>query len=220
MKSLRTWVTPLATGAFLVVAGTGVAMFFHQGTALGRELHEWLGWAMIAAGVLHAVVNWNGLKSHLGRAMGKTIIGAFAVALVLALVPLSSQGGQGASMRGVVAAMSRAQVKDLAPIAGRDADALVADLRKAGMADATAESTVASLAGPNQARRLAVMGIIFGTDAGAEGRGGHARGEDRRCGAFRAAPLVQAGGRRAGRDACVLTVAAGGGVSVRGVRGT
>ena len=181
MKSLRTWVTPLATGAFLVVAGTGVAMFFHQGTSLGRELHEWLGWAMIAAGVLHAVVNWNGLKSHLGRAMGKTIIGAFAVALVLALIPLSSQGGQGASMRGVVAAMSRAQVKDLAPIAGRDADALVADLRKAGMADATAESTVASLAGPNQARRLAVMGIIFGTDAGADADadGGESRGPRR-----------------------------------------
>ena len=154
-------------------------MFFHAGTSLGRTLHEWLGWAMIAAGVLHAVVNWNGLKNHIARAVGKTIMGAFAAALVLALIPLSSQGRQGASMRGVVAAVSRAQVKDLAPIAGRDADALVADLRNAGMADATAESTVESLAGQNQGRRLAVMGIIFGTDAGAGLDGGEGRGQQR-----------------------------------------
>ena len=49
MKSLRTWVTPLATGAFLVVAGTGAAMLFHAGSSFGRVLHEWMGGAMIAA---------------------------------------------------------------------------------------------------------------------------------------------------------------------------
>ena len=131
MKSPRTWVTSLVTGAFLVVAGTGAAMLFHAGSSFGRVLHEWMGGAMIVAVIFHAFVNRNGLKSHLGRGLGMTIVGAFAVALVLALIPLSSQGGQGASMRGVVAAVSRAQVKDLAPIAGRDADALVADLRRA-----------------------------------------------------------------------------------------
>jgi len=179
MKSLRTWVTPLATGAFLVVAGTGAAMLFHAGSSFGRVLHEWMGGAMIVAVVLHAFVNRNGLKNHLGRGLGMTIVGAFAVALVLALAPLQPHGDHRASMRNVVAAMSRAQVKDLAPIAGRDADALVADLRQAGMADATAESTVESLAGPNQGRRLAVMGIILGIDAGADADGGESRGPRR-----------------------------------------
>ena len=44
MNQPRSWTTPLLTGTFLLVAATGVLMFFHAPFALVHPAHEWLSW--------------------------------------------------------------------------------------------------------------------------------------------------------------------------------
>ncbi|HMA91750.1 MAG TPA: DUF4405 domain-containing protein [Polyangiaceae bacterium] len=173
MKQLRVWVTPLTIGTFLVVGSTGVAMFFHANTSLGKVLHEWLGWLLVVAAVLHVVINWNALLGHLKRLGGRLIVGVSAVVLMVALVPMSS-GGRGAnpneSMRGALSAISRTPLHDLSPIAGRDVEHIVADLHAAGFSDAAADSTCDRLAGKDQARLLLAVKVLFPSKDGARAR--------------------------------------------------
>lgn len=161
MKNQRIWVTPLVAATFLVVGGTGVAMFFHASTSLGRAIHEWLGWGVVVAAVLHMVINWGAMKSYLGRNSGKIILGAAVAALVFSFIPLQAGSRQGNPMWTVITAVSQTRLHDVAPLAHRDVETIVSDLRKAGFASASAESTIESLAGPDQGKRFLVMGTIF-----------------------------------------------------------
>jgi hypothetical protein len=164
MKQLRVWVTPLTIGTFVVVGSTGVAMFFHANTSLGKVLHEWLGWLLVVAAVLHVVINWNALLGHLKRLGGRVIVGVFSVVLLVALVPMSS-ATRGANpndaMRGVLSAISQTPLKELAPLTGRDTESVVADLRVAGFASASADSTCDKLAGKDQTKLLLAVKVLF-----------------------------------------------------------
>ena len=55
----RPWITPLVIGTFVLMAVTGSLMFFHLDSGLNKAAHEWLGWAMVIAVVLHALMNLN-----------------------------------------------------------------------------------------------------------------------------------------------------------------
>jgi len=143
------------------VAATGIVMFFKASSPLGRTLHEWLGWLLVVGVGLHIVANWGGMKGHLGRTAGRVIIGLFTVVTIVSLVPTGSGSNPSDSTRGAVAALSRAPVRDLAPLAGRDAETLVSELRKAGYPNATVDSTCESLGGSNQGKRFQAMGVIF-----------------------------------------------------------
>lgn len=167
MKQLRVWVTPLTIGTFVIVGSTGVVMFFHANTSLGKVLHEWLGWLLVFAGVLHVVINWNAFLAHLKRLGGRIIVGASAIVLLVALVPLASasSGGRGANpneaMRGALSAISQTPLNQLAPLAGRDAESMAADLRAAGFSSAAADSTCDQLAGKDQSKLLVAVKVLF-----------------------------------------------------------
>jgi cytochrome b561 len=63
----REWATPLTIGSFLVIAVTGVLMFFHLDSGLNKLAHEWLAWAMLAAVGLHAAVHFKSFSRYFTR---------------------------------------------------------------------------------------------------------------------------------------------------------
>ena len=67
MKIKREWATPVTVGAFILMATTGILMFFHLDTGLNKEAHEWLGWVMIAGVALHVFSNWKPFTGHLRK---------------------------------------------------------------------------------------------------------------------------------------------------------
>jgi hypothetical protein len=62
----REWVTPIAAGAFLLSAVTGVLIFFHVDSGLNKVVHEWLGWVLLGGVALHVIANFSGFRRHLG----------------------------------------------------------------------------------------------------------------------------------------------------------
>jgi hypothetical protein len=42
MKITRDWATPLTAGAFILMASTGMPMFFHLDRGIIHLAHEWL----------------------------------------------------------------------------------------------------------------------------------------------------------------------------------
>jgi len=64
MKLKRNVVTPYLTFLFLIVAISGVLMFFHILDDYTKEVHELLGIVFVVFSILHVVINWKSLKSH------------------------------------------------------------------------------------------------------------------------------------------------------------
>lgn len=64
---LSRYATPLTTGLFLVSLISGIALFFHYGTAAFREMHEWLSMVLILPFVLHVWKNWRPFLAYFKR---------------------------------------------------------------------------------------------------------------------------------------------------------
>ena len=90
MKKLfeRTWISPVVTIAFAVIAITGLLLFFHIKNGAIMTLHEWVGWGFVIAGILHVLLNWNPLLGYLKR---RSAIVAISVSL-LAVLALTVAG--------------------------------------------------------------------------------------------------------------------------------
>jgi hypothetical protein len=159
--NLRNWATPLAGAAFSVMSVTGLLMFFDLEQPQGKNLHKFLGWALVIGVALHVFTNWNALKLHFTR-LPMRVLGGVALFLVVGgVLPLSS-GDRGPNpVRAVMGSLSKVPLKDLAPVARRDVASIVADLKQAGFTDASSESTPDALAGDAREKRGQVLGIVF-----------------------------------------------------------
>lgn len=110
MKKLfeRTWISPVVTVAFVVIAITGLLLFFHAKNGAIVTLHEWVGWGFVIAGMLHVLLNWNPLLGYLKRRSGLIAIGVSLVivaALTVAGATRQHGGPRPASTQAVVAAL-------------------------------------------------------------------------------------------------------------------
>ncbi|MFO0682976.1 MAG: DUF4405 domain-containing protein [Sandaracinus sp.] len=162
MKVSRTWSTPLAAAAFVTMAVTGALLFFHLQRGLVGTLHEWGGWLFMLAVTLHLVGNAPAFKAHAARLPPRLVVGAALVVIALAAA-LGGSGGRDRvnPTRAAVDRLTAAPLTALAPIVGRDVDALVADLRHAGFESASPDSTLDALAGDERDARLRALAIAL-----------------------------------------------------------
>ena len=165
MNISREWATPLTIGAFSLMAVTGILMFFHLDTGLNKTAHEWLGWLMVGVVALHAIANFGGFKRHFvsnGTARA-ILIGSL---LVIAGSFLSLPGAGGEHLPPPVLALkaiTRAPLADVAQLAGKPVEQMIADLNKAGIAVTNpATSLESALAGDHELTGKA-LNTIFGT---------------------------------------------------------
>jgi hypothetical protein len=70
MKRLRSWVTPITIGSFLLIGVTGLLMFFKARGGLIVVAHEWLSLIFAIAACLHIGLNWSAIRTYLSRARG------------------------------------------------------------------------------------------------------------------------------------------------------
>ena len=162
MKISRDWATPLTIGMFMLMAVTGILMFFHLDSGLNKPAHEWLGWALVAGAGAHIVVNWNGFKRYFSNTgVSRAVLAACAVVLVGSFVPLP-EGGEGESSAPALAirAVTTAPIEQVAPLAGRPVDQIVSDLAAAGIPVQPGQS-LASVLGKDRHRTGQALSIVF-----------------------------------------------------------
>lgn len=160
MSINREWVTPIAAGAFLLSAVTGVLMFFHLDRGFSKPAHEWLSWALLGGGLLHVAANFRGLANHLRRQRARLIVGAFAALLAASLlVPVGGERGEG----GIPAleALAAAPLASVAPIAGLSEAQVIERLRGAGFDANSPRQTFNDLTGGEFRRRVQAMNAVF-----------------------------------------------------------
>ena len=64
MRLNRNFVTPVLTVIFVMVALTGMLMFFHLFDGYTEVVHEILGLFLVVCTILHIILNWKALKIH------------------------------------------------------------------------------------------------------------------------------------------------------------
>lgn len=155
IKVTREWATPLTAGVFVVMAATGVLMFFHLDAGLNKPAHEWLGWLMVAAAVAHGIANWPALRRHLlASRTAQVILVAAMVLLAGSFLPL---GGEGEASPPVLAlqALSRAPLTTVLPLTGKDLPQAQTALAAAGLGPVDGGQSLQQITGGDR-RRLGV----------------------------------------------------------------
>jgi peptidoglycan/LPS O-acetylase OafA/YrhL len=160
VKIRRNWVTPLAAGAFLLSAVTGVLIFFHLDTGANRFVHEWLGWALLAGVALHAYTNFGGFKSHLASRRGQMLIGGFAMALLVSFLPIGDESGEPPFVQ-PIRSLSRAPLTTLAQVAQVTPEELRARLGKVGIQPASDQQSLSDLIGSDTKKQMHVLKTVL-----------------------------------------------------------
>lgn len=89
MKLSRSFITPLITIIFLVVALSGLLMFFHIFDGYTEVVHEILGVIFVVFSVLHIILNWKALKIHFKKRV--FILSTIVVAVISILLVIQQQ---------------------------------------------------------------------------------------------------------------------------------
>ncbi|WP_370206149.1 DUF4405 domain-containing protein [Pararhodobacter marinus] len=163
MRSLlNRYATPFITGLFLVSLVSGVALFFHFGSAWFRGMHEWLSLLLIVPFVLHLWKNWRPVTCYLRRAPFWI---AMAVSVVLAaffVIPVQQEGPArgGPPQFAFSERMMQAQVSQIADILHVPADTLVSRLRAADPAVEPADTLAAIAARSHQSTASVIAALV------------------------------------------------------------
>lgn len=145
---LSRYATPFTTGLFLISLISGVALFFHVGTAAFREMHEWLSLVLILPFVLHVWKNWRPFLAYFKRLPMVLSLGiCLAAGLVFAwpaITGSASSGGNPAfAMINVVAAGKPGQI---APLLGKSEAEIVDALKQGGFTAADGAKPLSEIA--------------------------------------------------------------------------
>lgn len=163
MKLHREWVTPVVGGAFVLLAVTGVLMFFHLDTGLNKLAHEWLGWVLVAAVGLHLTLNARPLVNVLKKPRGQVLAGLFVAVLAASFLPFGQEGGGKASFMAVTSALARAPLPVVAQVAGISEPELAARLAAAGYPASETTASVSALVGADPGASVGVLASILKT---------------------------------------------------------
>lgn len=107
MKIKRSFVTPYITLLFLVIALSGTLMLFHIFDGYTEVLHELLGVLFLIFSVLHLLVNWKSLATHLKK---KSFIFSSILILLLSAGIVIMGKGHGDYQRYIVKKLSNADL--------------------------------------------------------------------------------------------------------------
>lgn len=145
---LSRYATPLITGLFVVSLVSGVALFFHFGSAYFHSMHEWLSMVLIVPFVLHLWKNWRPFSNYFKRpAMAVALTASLAAGIAFA-VPVMTAGtaSGGRPEFAAIRAMQNAPIATVAPVFGQDGDSLADRLRAEGFTVASADDTINAIA--------------------------------------------------------------------------
>ena len=156
--SPRWWATPLTIGAFLLMAVTGILMFFEWDRGLVVVVHQWSSWMLVLGASGHIVANFRPLKNHLRSRWGALSVGAFSLILIASLFSWGNVTGPQLK-RPIEQALVDAPLSVLVRLSAVDAQTVAARLSAQGV-DANSEQSIRELSmklGQDENRLLAMV---------------------------------------------------------------
>jgi hypothetical protein len=145
---LRRFATPLSLVTGVAISITGIMMFFGIRGAL-NDIHEWIGWAFVAALLMHIVRNWRGVLGMLRPWTSKAVVGVLGMTLAV-LVATHLPSGEGGGHRGgpwlIVNRVGTVPITAAAPALGMTSEQAIAKLKAKGITVEGPQQSLADIA--------------------------------------------------------------------------
>jgi len=157
-QQFKKYITAISAALFVVVAASGLAMFFRVGEDLVKEMHQWLAVVFVAAAALHAYKNWGAMMTYVRR---KTIVAPLALAAVAFIVPAALSGHED-PRHALLQSLQEAKLADLGRVLDVPADSLVAQLEQKGFTVTSAEQRLSEIASGSDKPPMAALMTAVG----------------------------------------------------------
>jgi len=157
--NLRTWSTPLTIGSFILMAVSGVLMFFDVVPGYVSFAHEWFSWLFLVGAGGHIAVNFRAMAKHLKSNRGRASVAIFALALVVSMFSFGHITAPQLKWP-ISNALVEAPLSALAGVTRTDSGELVSRLAKHGIR-ATPEQNVKNLAEKHDVDEFHILGLVF-----------------------------------------------------------
>ena len=144
----RNILSAILTATFVIVAISGVLMFFKIRLFAMESIHIWLGLAFVLVGVLHLFKNWNAFSGYFKK--NSTFTSIITVAVICSLfvaIPLLNPKEKGVSPKQKIFTMMMVSpLANLAQFVNLDADIMVKNLQEKAKIVATTKQSVEEIA--------------------------------------------------------------------------
>ena len=169
MRSLRSWVTLITTGSFLLLAITGLLMFFKVRDGLIVVSHEWLSPIFFVGASLHIWLNWKAILGTISKAKWMVIVGLFVAMLFFSIFPAqhvvehAREHGHGQEEIGQRATelLLGASISTVASLEGRSTSEIREALLLHGIRVASDDDTLVQAARKNQVPTVRVLDAVL-----------------------------------------------------------
>lgn len=160
---LARYATPLTTGLFMVSLVSGVALFFHFGSAAFHSMHEWLSMVLILPFVLHIWKNWRPFLSYFKRLPMAIALGVSLVAGLVFAWPAITGTATGTNPQvAMIQLVTKGTPAQIAPLLGQSEESLIATLKEKGFTAAeTGKSLVDIATASGKGERDVVMTLAM-----------------------------------------------------------
>lgn len=155
---LQKHATQLTAALFLIVAVTGVLMFFHLLKAEVEGIHEWLGLGFAIAVILHLLRNRRPFSLMLAQTRPRVLIAAVVVASV-GVIALSPPKGANPFRQATQRVMA-APITDVAPVMGMSPAEAISRLQLIGVTNAAPEKSIDALAREHGKNPAVLLGAL------------------------------------------------------------
>lgn len=156
---LHSWATPLTIGSFLLMATTGIAMFFEWDRGLTVVVHQWFSWFFLLGAGGHIAANIRPFKNHLKSGWGMVSVATFAAVLALSFFTWGFVTGPQLE-RPIEEALVDAPLSALAGVTRIDPDAVTRRLRARGIA-ADDRDSIRALSSKYRVGANRLLAIVF-----------------------------------------------------------
>ena len=157
--SLRTWSTPVTMGSFVLMAASGVLMFFDVVPGYVSFAHEWFSWLFLLGAGGHTAVHLRPLAKHLGTRWGRASLALCTAALAASMFSFGRITAPQLKWP-IAQALVDAPLSVLADLTRTDSAALLARLQAHGIA-ATADQSISELAAAQAVDEFHVLGLVI-----------------------------------------------------------
>lgn len=157
---MRGWInkyaTAITTALFLVVAVSGVAMFFHVGKDLVSEMHEWLALALLVPVAMHVYKNWPALMTYFRR---RTIVAPLALSLLAAgaFMGMATFSGGHSPIPRLIGALENAKLADVGRLLNVAPEVLEGAFKAEGFVVQSMEQRLSEIAQASEKPAIAAL---------------------------------------------------------------
>lgn len=156
----RKYISTAVAFSFVAVGLTGVCFQFFFKNHFLEEIHGWLGVVMVAAAIVHTVLNWKALRGYLRD--WRVYISLVPVALIVVFLMFGQESAnKGMNPREVFTKLSQASAEDLAHTFGKDVDDVFDLMTSNGIQTGGKDESVQQLAERNQEQPQALLSYFI-----------------------------------------------------------